>query len=261
MHVEQKETRRILEQLADGGISVDDALLALKREPFTDLGYAKVDHHRALRQGASEVIYGAGKTPEQIVGIAVSLREEGAECVLITRLKDEALALLEERFGESFRFHEVARVGIVGDLPEPDGNGTVLVVAAGTSDLYAAEEAAFTAEALGNEVKRLYDVGVAGLHRILAHIDDIMEAQVIIAVAGMEGALASVVGGMASCPVIAVPTSVGYGASFGGLSALLSMLNSCASGTSVVNIDNGFGAGFQAHTINHLSGRSSGVRS
>lgn len=261
MHVEQKETRRILEQLADGGISVDDALLALKREPFTDLGYAKVDHHRALRQGASEVIYGAGKTPEQIVGIAASLREEGAECVLITRLKDEALALLEERFGESFRFHEVARVGIVGDLPEPDGNGTVLVVAAGTSDLYAAEEAAFTAEALGNEVKRLYDVGVAGLHRILAHIDDIMEAQVIIAVAGMEGALASVVGGMASCPVIAVPTSVGYGASFGGLSALLSMLNSCASGTSVVNIDNGFGAGFQAHTINHLPGRSSGVRS
>lgn len=261
MHVEQKETRRILEQLADGGISVDDALLALKREPFTDLGYAKVDHHRALRQGASEVIYGAGKTPEQIVGIAASLREEGAECVLITRLKDEALALLEERFGESFRFHEVARVGIVGDLPEPDGNGTVLVVAAGTSDLYAAEEAALTAEALGNEVKRLYDVGVAGLHRILAHIDDIMEAQVIIAVAGMEGALASVVGGMASCPVIAVPTSVGYGASFGGLSALLSMLNSCASGTSVVNIDNGFGAGFQAHTINHLPGRSSGVRS
>lgn len=261
MHVEQKETRRILEQLADGGISVDDALLALKREPFTDLGYAKVDHHRALRQGASEVIYGAGKTPEQIVGIAASLREEGAECVLITRLKDEALALLEERFGESFRFHEVARVGIVGDLPEPDGNGTVLVVAAGTSDLYAAEEAAFTAEALGNEVKRLYDVGVAGLHRILAHIDDIMEAQVIIAVAGMEGALASVVGGMASCPVIAVPTSVGYGASFGGLSALLSMLNSCASGTSVVNIDNGFGAGFQAHTINHLPGRLSGVRS
>lgn len=261
MHVEQKETRRILEQLADGGISVDDALLALKREPFTDLGYAKVDHHRALRQGASEVIYGAGKTPEQIVGIAASLREEGAECVLITRLKDEALALLEERFGESFRFHEVARVGIVGDLPEPDGNGTLLVVAAGTSDLYAAEEAALTAEALGNEVKRLYDVGVAGLHRILAHIDDIMEAQVIIAVAGMEGALASVVGGMASCPVIAVPTSVGYGSSFGGLSALLSMLNSCASGTSVVNIDNGFGAGFQAHTINHLPGRSSGVRS
>lgn len=259
MHVEQKETRRILEQLTDGGISVDDALLALKREPFTDLGYAKVDHHRALRQGASEVIYGAGKTPEQIVGIVASLREEGAGCVLITRLKDEALALLEERFGESFRFHEIARVGIVGDLPEPDGNGTVLVVAAGTSDLYAAEEAAFTAEALGNEVKRLYDVGVAGLHRILAHIDDIMEAQVIIAVAGMEGALASVVGGMASCPVIAVPTSVGYGASFGGLSALLSMLNSCASGTSVVNIDNGFGAGFQAHTINHLPGRSGGV--
>ena len=139
-------------------------------------------------------------------------------------------------------------------MPEPTGNGTIVVAAAGTSDMYAAEEAALTAEALGNRVQRLYDVGVAGLHRLLAHMDDIMQAQVIITVAGMEGALASVVGGMASCPVIAVPTSVGYGASFGGLSALLSMLNSCASGTSVVNIDNGFGAGFQAHLINHLSG-------
>ncbi len=246
----------LLESVAAGETAPADALLALKKEPFTDLGYAKVDHHRALRQNAAEVIYGAGKTPQQIVGIAESLRADGTEAVLITRLKEEALAPLRERFGDSFTFYETPRVGLVGAMPKPTGNGTIVVCAAGTSDLYVAEEAALTAEALGNEVQRLYDVGVAGLHRLLAHMDDLMQAQVIIAVAGMEGALASVVGGMASCPVIAVPTSVGYGASFGGLSALLSMLNSCASGTSVVNIDNGFGAGFQAHLINHLPGRA-----
>lgn len=249
-------TQHLLEQVAAGEVAPADALLQLKKEPFTDLGYAKVDHHRALRQNAAEVIYGAGKTPEQIVGIAESLQEGGAGCVLITRMKDEAVALLEARFGEAFTFYEVSRVGIVGALPEPTGNGTIVVAAAGTSDLYAAEEAALTAQALGNKVERIYDVGVAGIHRLLAHSDEFMSAQVIIAVAGMEGALASVIGGLASCPVIAVPTSVGYGASFGGLSALLSMLNSCASGTSVVNIDNGFGAGFQAHLINHLPGKA-----
>ena len=174
--------------------------------------------------------------------------------MLITRMKPEAAQRAQQAFGADFIYHEIPRVGIVGPLPAPTGNGTIVVAAAGTSDMYAAEEAALTAEALGNKVQRLYDVGVAGLHRLLAHMDDLMQAQVIITVAGMEGALASVVGGMASCPVIAVPTSVGYGASFGGLSALLSMLNSCASGTSVVNIDNGFGAGFQAHLINHLPG-------
>ena len=169
-------------------------------------------------------------------------------------MKPEAVSLMTNHFADEFTYFDIPRVGLLGRMPEPTGNGTIVVAAAGTSDMYAAEEAALTAEALGNQVQRLYDVGVAGLHRLLAHMDDIMQAQVIITVAGMEGALASVVGGMASCPVIAVPTSVGYGASFGGLSALLSMLNSCASGTSVVNIDNGFGAGFQAHLINHLPG-------
>ncbi len=254
--MEADAIQKILESVAAGETAPADALLQLKKEPFTDLGYAKVDHHRALRQNAAEVIYGAGKTPQQIVGIAENLRENGTKCVLITRLKDEALEPLRQRFGTEFTFYETPRVGLVGEMPEPTGNGTILVCAAGTSDLYVAEEAALTAEALGNKVNRLYDVGVAGLHRLLAHVDDLMQAQVIIAVAGMEGALASVVGGMASCPVIAVPTSVGYGASFGGLSALLSMLNSCASGTSVVNIDNGFGAGFQAHLINHLPGKA-----
>ena len=154
-----------------------------------------------------------------------------------------------------FTYHEIPRLAIVGSLPEPTGNGTIVVAAAGTSDLAVSEEAALTAEALGNKVVRLYDVGVSGIHRLLAHLDELMEAQVVIAVAGMEGALASVIGGMVSCPVLAVPTSVGYGASFGGVAALLAMLNSCASGVSVVNIDNGFGAGFQAHLINHLQAK------
>ncbi len=249
-----RETQRILEDVAAGELTVPDALLALKREPFTDLGYAKVDHHRALRQGAAEVVYGAGKTTEQICGIVASLREGGDETVLVTRLSEESAKALGA--DAPLTYDALSQVGIVGPLPDPDGNGTVVVVSAGTSDLAVAEEAALTAEALGSRVERLYDVGVSGLHRLLAHTDDLMGAQVIIAVAGMEGALASVVGGLASCPVIAVPTSVGYGAAFGGLSALLSMLNSCASGVSVVNIDNGFGAGFQAHLINHLPGSS-----
>lgn len=248
------ETERILNDVAAGKVSVDDAVLALKKEPFTDLGYAKVDHHRALRQNAAEVVYGAGKTPDQIAGIVESLREAGQETVLITRLKPEAADLL--RTSLPLTYHELSGVGIVGPMPKPNGNGAIVIAAAGTSDLPVAEEAALTAEVLGNEVVRLYDVGVAGLHRLLAHVDDIMKAQVIIAVAGMEGALASVIGGMASCPVIAVPTSVGYGASFKGVAALLSMLNSCASGVSVVNIDNGFGAAFQAHLINHLASKT-----
>lgn len=248
------ETERILNDVAAGKVSVDNALLALKKEPFTDLGYAKVDHHRALRQNAAEVVYGAGKTPDQIAGIVESLRDAGQETVLITRLKPEAADLL--RTSLPLVYHELSGVGIVGPMPKPSGNGTIVIAAAGTSDLPVAEEAALTAEVLGNEVVRLYDVGVAGLHRLLAHVDDIMNAQVIIAVAGMEGALASVIGGMASCPVIAVPTSVGYGASFKGVAALLSMLNSCASGVSVVNIDNGFGAAFQAHLINHLPSKT-----
>lgn len=247
----RNEVRDTLEALKNGTISVDEALLALKKEPFEELGYAKVDHHRKIRQGMAEVIYGAGKTPEQIIGIAQSMRSNGQELILITRLSKEAAGEVEKV--HPLDYHPDARVGIIGKLPKPDGIGKIVVATGGTSDIPVAEEAALTAEAHGNEVVRLYDVGVAGLHRLLSHMDEIMSASVIIAIAGMEGALASVIGGLADCPVIAVPTSVGYGASFGGVSALLSMLNSCASGVSVVNIDNGFGAGYLAGMMNHMT--------
>ena len=246
----QKDARAILEQVASGSITVDEALVKWKQAPFEDLGFAKPDFHRALRQGAAEVIYGAGKTPEQIQKIAAAMRERGQKAVLITRMSREAAELVASSL--PLRYDALSRVGIVGELPQPDGKGTVVVATDGTSDIPVAEEAALTAEVLGNDVTRLYDVGVAGLHRLLSHMDEIMSARVIIAIAGMEGALASVIGGLADCPVIAVPTSVGYGASFGGVSALLSMLNSCASGVSVVNIDNGFGAGYLASMINHI---------
>lgn len=242
--------KEILEQVQNHAMSVENALLALKKEPFADIGFAKVDLHRKLRQGAAEVIYGAGKTPEQIVAIAETMRAHGERSVLITRLGSEAAAQIGKRF--PLNYHKDARIGIIGEIPEPDGIGTIVVATGGTSDIPVAEEAALTAELFGNRVTRLYDVGVAGIHRLLAHMDELMSASVIIAIAGMEGALASVIGGLADCPVIAVPTSVGYGTSFGGLSALLSMLNSCASGVSVVNIDNGFGAGFLADRINHI---------
>ena len=232
---------------------MEDALLKIKKQPFEDLGYAKVDLHRKARQGAAEVIYGAGKTPEQITGIVRSLQKADTNTILITRLDEEKARAVSAEI--PFDYRKDSRIGIVGKLPEPDGIGTIVVATGGTSDIPVAEEAALTAEALGNKVCRLYDVGVAGLHRTLAHMDEIMSATVIIAIAGMEGALASVIGGLADCPVIAVPTSVGYGASFHGLSALLSMLNSCASGVSVVNIDNGFGAGYQASMINHVEAK------
>lgn len=244
------EVKRILEQVHSGEMSVDDALLKLKTQPFEDIGYAKVDLHRKLRQGVAEVIYGAGKTPEQIIGILDVMKKNGQNTILITRMSEKAAEIVGA--AHALDYHQDAKVGIVGELPAPDGIGKVVVATGGTSDVPVAEEAALTAQVLGNEVVRLYDVGVAGLHRTLAHLDDIMSASVIIAIAGMEGALASVVGGLADCPVIAVPTSVGYGASFHGLSALLSMLNSCASGVSVVNIDNGFGAGYLASMINHM---------
>ena len=223
---------------------------------FEDLGFAKVDFDRKRRQGVGEVIYGAGKTPAQIAAIAGSLYGAGQDPVLVTRLDkaaaEEVRALLPDELAGAWAYYETPRIGMVGAIPEPDGKGIIAVAAAGTSDLPVAEEAALVAEALGNRVDRLYDVGVAGIHRLLANEERIAAARVVIAVAGMEGALASVVGGLARCPVIAVPTSIGYGASFGGLSALLAMLNSCASNVSVVNIDNGFGAGFQASLINHL---------
>ena len=247
------DIRKLLEGVSTGSVSVDDALLKLKTKPFEDIGYAKVDMHRKLRQGVAEVIYGAGKTAEQIVGIAETMLRNGQNTILITRLAEDAAEAVKKV--HPLTYYKDARCGIIGQMPVPDGIGKIVVVTGGTSDIPVAEEAALTASVLGNQVVRLYVIGVAGLHRTLAHLDDIMSASVIIAIAGMEGALASVIGGLADCPVIAVPTSVGYGASFHGLSALLSMLNSCASGVSVVNIDNGFGAGYLANMINHMNVR------
>lgn len=242
----------LLESVRDGEVSVDEALLSLKQAPFEDIGYAKVDLHRSVRQGTPEVIFGEGKTVDQILGIVGVMKDSGEKNVLITRLSEEKAEGLQSIPG--FRYDSVSRLGMIGTLPEPDGIGTIVVATGGTSDLPVAEEAALTAELLGNKVVRLYDVGVAGLHRLLSNLDLLMDATVVIAIAGMEGALASVIGGLVDCPVIGVPTSVGYGTSFNGLSALLSMLNSCASGISVVNIDNGFGAGFLASRINHIRG-------
>ncbi|MCI6553318.1 MAG: nickel pincer cofactor biosynthesis protein LarB [Lachnospiraceae bacterium] len=245
------EIKQVLEAVRAGSLSVEEALLKIRMEPFEDIGYAKVDLHRRVRQGAAEVIYGAGKTGAQIIGIADTMKKNGQDTILITRLSEEKA----EEVGRAHRldYHKEARAGVIGELPEPDGIGRIVIATGGTSDIPVAEEAALTAQVLGNRVFRLYDVGVAGLHRTLAGLEHIMGASVIIVIAGMEGALASVIGGLADCPVIAVPASVGYGASFGGLSALLSMLNSCASGVSVVNIDNGFGAGYLASMINHMA--------
>ena len=245
------QTRSILEALERGEISVDDALTRIKTEPFEDIGYAMVDLHRKVIQGTPEVIYGEGKTAEQIIGIVDVMVEKGQEPILVTRIDEAKAEALAAR--HDIRYSKEARIAVIGDQPEPDGIGPIVIATGGTSDIPVAEEAAVTAEALGNEVIRLYDVGVAGIHRLLAHKEYITQASVIIAIAGMEGALASVVGGMADCPVIAVPTSVGYGAAFEGLSALLSMLNSCASGVACVNIDNGFGAGYIASRINHMA--------
>ncbi|MBR0151740.1 MAG: nickel pincer cofactor biosynthesis protein LarB [Synergistaceae bacterium] len=243
--------KNILHELHAHNITIEEAYLRLKEKPFEDIGYAKIDLHRQIRKGASEVIYGAGKTPEQIAGIIDVMKSRGQGSILITRLSSDSAQKLK-LIGCDITYYPDAQAGIYGAIPEPEGSGYILVATGGTSDIPVAEESALTAEFLGNTVKRLYDVGVAGLHRVLSHIDDIMRASVIIAVAGMEGALASVIGGLADCPVIAVPTSVGYGASFGGVSALLAMLNSCASGVSVVNIDNGFGAGYLASMINRI---------
>jgi len=244
------DIKLILEAVRSGEVSVDEAMLRIKKQPFEDIGYAKVDFHRSIRQGAAEVIYGAGKTPVQMIGIIASMLKNGQKTILITRLSAEAADEISAIY--PLDYHAEARIGLIGELPEKNGIGRIVVATGGTSDIPVAEEAALTAEAHGNEVIRLYDVGVAGLHRMLAHMDEIMSASVIIAIAGMEGALASVIGGLADCPVIAVPTSIGYGASFGGIAALLGMLNSCANGVSVVNIDNGFGAGWIASQINHL---------
>ena len=196
----------LIDKIKTGAISEDEAEVLIRKAPFVDIGFAKVDTHRAVRQGTPEVIYGAGKTPEQIRSIVDIMLERGQEHVLITRIDEERAAALEDIIG--FKYYPVGKIGVIGDMPEPDGIGTILVVTAGTSDIPMAEEAAVTAEALGNRVERAYDCGVAGLHRTLSHMDQIMKASVIIVLAGMEGALASVIGGLADCPVIAVPTSV-----------------------------------------------------
>lgn len=254
--MEKRELQELLSAVADGTVAVEEASQRLSQRSFEDLGYAKPDLDRSRRQGVSEVVYGAGKTAEQIVGIVGALRAAGDRHIMVTRLDTEkardVAAGLNPESAAAFTYHELPRVGIVGNKPQADGIGYVVVAAAGTSDLYCAEEAALTAEMLGSRVVRLYDVGVAGLHRLLVHTDELRGASAVVAIAGMEGALASVIGGLVPCPVIACPTSVGYGASLGGIAALLSMLNSCASGVSVVNIDNGFGAGYQAALIDHV---------
>lgn len=253
----QSELREMLQKVAAGEFSVDDAVLAIKKEPFEELGYAKVDLHRGLRKRTAEVIYGAGKKPAQIAGIVNSLKASGDKTILITRLDAQMISEVQSLIEWPLNYFEDAGIGIIGDRPKPDGMGKIIVATAGTTDIPVAEEAAVTAEYLGNQVERIYDIGVAGLHRLLKRLDQLMSAKVIIAIAGMDGALPSVLAGLVDCPVIAVPTSVGYGASFHGVSALLSMLNSCASGVSVVNIDNGFGAAFQASLINHLYSENS----
>ena len=247
----KQDILKLLREVAGGTVTPEDALLQLKEEPFEDLDYAKIDYHRSVRQGAAEVIYGAGKSPEQITGIVTAMGKRGVKNILVTRIHKEAAEYLKEV--APVEYHPLARLAVA--FPEErKKTGNIVVATGGTSDIPVAEEAALTAETMGNRVTRLYDVGVAGLHRLLSNMDVLMSARCVVAAAGMEGALASVIGGLVDCPVIAVPTSVGYGASFGGLSALLSMLNSCASGCSVVNIDNGFGAGYLASMINQMEG-------
>ena len=244
------ELKQILEQVRNKKLSVKEAILKIKKKPFEDIDFAKIDLHRKFRKGTNEVIYGAGKTAEQIIGIIKAMKSNGQDNILITRLQEEKKDIISKKY--KIKYFSDAKIAILGKNLIPDGIGTIVVATGGTSYIPVAQEAAITAEFFGNKVVRLYDIGVAGLHRLMAHIDDIMNASVIITIAGMEGALASVIGGLADCPVIAVPTSIGYGASFHGLSALLSMLNSCSAGVSVVNIDNGFGAGYIANMINHM---------
>lgn len=251
--MEIEKIRALLEDVQIGSASIDEALASLRSLPFEDLGFAKIDHHRALRNGFPEVIYCPNKRTEHIVSIAQRLMER-AHKVLATRASAEVALAVQEAIPEAV-YHEAARILVIPganseNATPPKTRGKILVVAAGTADFAVAEEAAITAQEMGSPVSRLYDVGVAGLHRLLSHQKDLYEANALIVVAGMEGALPSVVGGLVSRPIIAVPTSVGYGANFHGLSALLTMLNSCATGIGVVNIDNGFGAGRLAHLIN-----------
>jgi NCAIR mutase (PurE)-related protein len=253
----QFELLKILESVKSGGLAPDQAIERLKHLPFEDLGFAKVDHHRALRQGFAEVVLGKGKTPQQVAQIvrAMLRKKDSRQNILVTRADKEIFAAVKRAAGKDARnakFHELSGAINIERNAEITGKGSILVVSAGTSDIPVAEEALLTARMMGNRAENLYDVGVAGIHRLLEHREKLTQARVIICVAGMEGALPSVVGGLVSLPVIAVPTSVGYGASFGGVAALLGMLNSCASNVTVVNIDNGFGAACVASCINRL---------
>ncbi len=249
------EAVKLLEQFRAGGVSREKVLQAFQAAPVADLGFAQVDTHRALRRGFPEVIFGAGKTPEQVVRIAARLLK-GEQRILITRVNGEHARALRRKFKQAVH-HSEARCVTIQTRPQKPRPGIIAVVCAGTSDLPVAEEAAVTAEIMGNRVERIHDIGVSGLHRLVGRLELIQSANVVIVAAGMEGALPSVVAGLVARPVIAVPTSVGYGASFGGLAALLGMLNSCGSGVTVVNIDNGFGAGYAASQINALAEMSS----
>ena len=249
----QSELLKILEDIRSGALSPAKAAERVKHLPFEDIGFAKVDHHRALRQGYAEVIFGKGKTPAQVAEIvrAMLRKKDARHNILVTRADAKMFAVVK-RAARTAKFHSLSGMITIERNPEISGKGTILVVSAGTSDIPVAEEALLTAQMMGNRVEHLYDVGVAGIHRLLQHRDMLTSARVVICIAGMEGALPSVVGGLVAAPVIAVPTSVGYGASFGGVAALLGMLNSCASNVSVVNIDNGFGAACVASCINRL---------
>ena len=246
----QQSIEKLLEGVKNGEISIADAMQKMKALPFEDVDFAKIDHHRSIRQGYPEVIYGESKTPEQIEQITQKLLEKGNN-ILVTRANEEAYQAVL-RIAPEARYNKIGRTITIQKEVLPKPESYIAIIAAGTSDLYVVEEAYETATILGNEVRKIVDVGVAGIHRLFSHLEEIQKAKVIIVIAGMEGALASVIGGLVDKPVIAVPTSVGYGASFGGVAALLSMLNSCASGVSVVNIDNGFGAAYNASIINHL---------
>ena len=242
--------RKLFDQVRSGKLSPDDAVSRLRHLPFEDIGFAKIDHHRALRAGMPEVILGEGKTPAQVAGIFARLAKHGGN-ILATRADRKQFAAVKKQI-RAAEYRELARAIVLHRDPKKYGKGVIAVVSAGTSDIPVAEEAVVTAELMGNEVEHFYDVGVAGIHRLLANREALTKARVVIVCAGMEGALPSVVGGLVGVPVIAVPTSVGYGSSFEGLAALLGMLNSCASNVSVVNIDNGFGAGYVASLINRL---------
>ncbi len=245
----EKDLEKILKKVQKGGLSIDEAVESLRTLPFEDIGFANIDHHRAIRKGFPEVIFGQGKTAAHIIQIMKKMRAQKSH-VLATRLDEKKAKLIKKTFPKAVFYPASGVLTLASGRVESRGRGSILIISAGTSDIPVAEEALVTAEIMGNSVEHMYDVGVAGIHRLMNQKDMIMAANVIIVVAGMEGALPSVVGGLVSRPVIAVPTSTGYGASFGGVAALLGMLNSCASGLAVVNIDNGFGAGYMASLIN-----------